>query len=196
MFKTLLWTMLFCALAASAAGPNIVNDFAVDMWRQHFGENRYIEEGLKEAAKPTPKKKTVLFYFFSLSMPQSAWVNTFDLAKRLEGHADFYGVLRGMSMKVKKELSEARARHKDLEFKIKINPIMFKDLNITRVPAFVLAECDMSAGWLQHKRCRYEYEVLGDVSIDYALQKMAERSDEAKRLLKLYDPLESRKEAR
>ncbi|OGP32477.1 MAG: type-F conjugative transfer system pilin assembly protein TrbC [Deltaproteobacteria bacterium GWC2_56_8] len=119
-----------------------------------------------------------LYYFFSFSMPMSSLETVIPQLKK----AGAIMVLRGMkddSMKeTAKALMELDGRY---GVKVNIDPPLYRRLGIDRVPAlaYVKGECSSCGNTPPEKF----YTVYGDVSLDYALERIAKEDHDAERYL-------------
>lgn len=137
-----------------------------------FGSLSSLKENwwLKAYREKQGRRRKVLFYLFSSTVPDRSVRNVLSQVKYLPRGLDFFPVLRGIpsldylrKMKTWKEMVGIR---------VKINPLIFRDVGAKVVPAFVLANCDVISGVLRSKTCVYEKVIYGDVSLRFALEKL------------------------
>jgi len=55
-------------------------------------------------------------------------------------------------------------------FKFKLNPDLFDELNVTKVPALILAECNSTP--ILNEDCNLKYMIRGDASLPYFFEKI------------------------
>jgi hypothetical protein len=101
-------------------------------------------------------KETVLtlFYFFSFGMPKLSWNTFFAQGSLLKESITSYGVLQGINQLAKENLYtdiNKTLKNDGVDYRIKVHPMMFSELNITKVPATVLAEC--KPGRFSYENC-------------------------------------------
>lgn len=130
------------------------------------------------------EKERILFFLFSLSVPEQTVENVFSAAKDIteKEKVYFYGVLRGLNRKGSRPVEAriwaylSRVNEKaGGDIRVKVNPEMFKALKVNFVPAYVLADCPVTAGIIRSKGCEYRGILYGDVSPYFAVEKFKER---------------------
>lgn len=113
------------------------------------------------------KPKYDLLILASLSMPKEAMKRLAEQAQR--AHATF--IFRGLSGNSMKQMSlDVRNAMGGVPVSTMINPMAFKQFDVTRVPAIVIAT--HQAGNVLENGCSRSQtyvKVAGDVSLDYAL---------------------------
>ena len=140
--------------------------------------------------QPVEIKGLHILYFLSLeSVPTASFNNFFHMLNRLQ-RADKdivgYGIIRGFSPHIKTVLSKEINSTK-IPYLMKFHPLLFRDLNITKVPSMVIAYCPKD---FRYKRCDYRYRVDGDVGLDYVFKivsKADKRMDKYHEILKGYE---------
>lgn len=118
------------------------------------------------------KREAYLFYLFSKSVPQSAVDSIFGQAKKLKG-VNFYGVLRGIDSK-RDVLKAVRETKNFGGITIKVNPLIFRFVGASMVPAFVYAQCPPKV-MFRSKECDFKLVIYGDMTLMGALSMMAEK---------------------
>ncbi|TWI69297.1 type-F conjugative transfer system pilin assembly protein TrbC [Pseudoduganella lurida] len=131
---------------------------------------RYAEQ----AGAQAPAAPQRLYVFVSLSMPTASLVKLAAQAARL----DVPLVLRGL---VDHSLARTASRLADIiqaapGSRFEIDPRAFRQLAITQVPAFALAASTPPCGGTCTQRPEHRI-VMGDVTLDYALERMARGDD-------------------
>ncbi|MFA6195337.1 MAG: TrbC family F-type conjugative pilus assembly protein [Sulfurimonas sp.] len=120
------------------------------------------------------EKVDTIFYFFSTSQSEYALYNFVNKVSKLESinkKLKYYGVVQGMLQE-----SELEKLYKPFEFNeslgektiIKMHPIMYKDLNLKKVPAYLFSKC--SIGEFKYKDCDNKFLVRGDITLEKALE--------------------------
>jgi hypothetical protein len=138
---------------------------------EKFGKLASLEKDwwLKLYANRQKRKKLVVFYLFSSSVPESSVRNILSQAGLVPTKVAFYPVLRGIPSL---DYLEKMRNWKEIAgITVKINPLIFRGVGAKVVPAYVLAECDVVAGVLRSKTCTYLKVLYGDVSLKFALEK-------------------------
>lgn len=140
------------------------------------GYQKEIQEALKaiEHSSNDTKKIDTIFYLFSMSQNNYVLYNfTLDASKLESVNKDikYYGVVQGiLSTENLDSLYKPFEFDKELAEKtiIKMHPIMFKDLQLDRAPAYLFSKC--SVGEFRYKSCENKYLVRGDISLHAALE--------------------------
>jgi len=145
------------------------------MYDKHFNK-KLPEMSLIRNAKLKP----TLLYFFSKSVTSTTLKNFLIRANKLKDIKS-YVVFRGFDQQAK----EILLKQKKTKLLAKIHPILFKDLNITRVPVVVYALCPDE---FREKECEYLYRMDGDMSLNKFFEVAGEKDEN---LLKYYDILEN-----
>lgn len=133
-----------------------------------FKQQRIANYGEIQAAD-SKKTSQIIFYLFSKTVPDETVKNIFKAAKKLPNKYDFYGVLRGLD---KDGLKKMETWHEIDGVTVKINPIIFDEAQVNTVPAVVYAECKTTAPILRTGSCAFKKVLFGDVSLEFALEKM------------------------
>lgn len=162
------------------------------------GDNRKdIEEALaaiKQNSTETKKVNTI-FYLFSMSQSEYTLFNFIEEVSRLEAKSldiKYYGVVQGMlSQEDLEKLYKPFKHYEELGNKtiIKMHPFIYKDLDLKRVPAYLFSKCPI--GDFQYKKCENKYLVRGDISLQAAVEVVANEDTAYKKYL---DILEGREE--
>lgn len=164
---------------ASALSSDILSEAT------HGISDRFVDsDELTAINKKLKEKHLTLFYFFSSSIPPASWNRFFAQAGEVRDSFDYYGVLRGFGPEVRGALNKDLNRtmlSEGKQYRIKVHPIMFRELNITRVPVFVLAECEGMQ--FASRKCEYLYRMDGDVSLAKFFMQLSEKE---KRFAKYY----------
>ena len=165
--KNLLIILVFITTTLSASDlddflENKVNDSKL-FYEQYFGE-------LVDDKLPKNEISPTLLIFTSKSVPQSTIRNYIKASKNLTD-IKTYLVYRGMDKDMLQTLKIISSK-KD-KFLVKVHPMMFSDLNITKVPSLVYAQCPDK---FRYKECQYLYRMDGDMSIESFFRKIAEKS--------------------
>ena len=138
-------------------------------------------EKVKSIANTNPqKKRNLVFYLFSTTVPKQTIINVFKSAKKYK-NLELYGIIRGLNRKGKKPVEKyIWSFINDINEKsgggitVKINPIIFRKAKVNLVPAFVLADCPTYYGIIRSKECQYKAVIYGDTSLDFAIEKFKE----------------------
>ena len=134
------------------------------------------------------KKVDTVFYLFSTSQTEYSLYNFVQNSHKLESvNSDFkyYGVVQGLLNKQQlEELYKPFKYKKELEGKaiIKMHPLMFKDLELTRVPAYLFSSCPSNE--FKYKECDNKFIVRGDISFVEALEIVAKEDKHYEKYLK------------
>jgi len=138
-----------------------------------------MNKNLQEKLKPQ-KKKQIIFYLFSTTVPKQTIVNVLKSAKKYK-YIEVIPVIRGLNRKEKKPVEKyIWAYMNDINNKVggnitvKINPIIFIKAEVNLVPAFVLANCPVYYGIIRSRECNYKAVIYGDTSLDFVLERFKE----------------------
>lgn len=115
-----------------------------------------------------------LLIMASLSMPKEALIRLAQQAQRAHATFIFRGLSGNSMMQMSRDVREAMG---GIAVPIVINPPAFKQFNVARVPAFVIAT--HQAGSVLVSGCsnpQTYVKVSGDVSLDYALDYIERKS--------------------
>ena len=119
------------------------------------------------------KKVDTIFYLFSTSQSEYMFYNFVEESsklKKVNKNIKYYGVVQGMlSKKQLQKLYTPFKYNKELEDDavIKMQPFIFKDLDLKRVPVYLFSKCSMSE--FKYKDCENKYIVRGEISLKKAL---------------------------
>lgn len=165
-----LFVAVTCVIAAFADNKSInfekTLQYPDEMYKKYFGKS--VKEKVQEAIKEEKSKKPTLLIFSSRSVPFSTVNNYLNNAKQL--NLKTYLVYRGLDNDLRYMLQiRADSGHK---FIAKIHPMLFHDLNITRVPVLVFAMCPEK---FRSKKCDYKYKMTGDASLSYFFELAGEK---------------------
>lgn len=122
----------------------------------------------------TNEKIDTIFYLFSTSQTEYSLYNFISAVSKLESlnkNIKYYGVVQGMLNKTELDMLYKPFKfEKELGAKtiIKMHPLMYRDLELKRVPAYLFSKC--SAGEFKYKNCENKYLVRGDISLHKALE--------------------------
>ncbi|MBW6487545.1 TrbC family F-type conjugative pilus assembly protein [Sulfurimonas sp.] len=120
------------------------------------------------------EKVDTIFYLFSMSQDATNLFNFVSDASSLETvekEIKYYGVVQGiLNNKELESLYKPFKFDEELGTKaiIKMHPLIFKDLELNRVPAYLFSKC--SSGEFQYKKCENKYLVRGDIPLHAALE--------------------------
>jgi len=155
-----------------------------EMYKKYFGKS--VKEKVQEAIKKEKSKRPTLLIFSSRSVPFSTVNNYLNNAKQL--NLKTYLVYRGLDNDLRYMLQiRADSGHK---FIAKIHPMLFHDLNITRVPVLVFALCPKK---FRSKQCDYEYKMTGDASLSYFFELASEKGNNKEMMKEYYHKLNEAK---
>jgi len=137
--------------------------FTINNYQKIFNKNSLI------------KRQTILFYLFTTNMPSNSYLNVFRQAELIRDKLPVIGILRGMDLKTKMKLDKA-FRNQKIYFNGRVNPFIFRDLDIKKAPVFIIANCEVKP-YLRYKSCKFLYRFDGDVTLSYALSKIGDYDD-------------------
>jgi len=127
-----------------------------------------------------PKKYPIILYLFSMSVPKSTVRNVFVQLRQLKKifpEIQYAGVLRGLDLKHFGRKLNKYADFLKKDEQIKIHPLIFEKLNVSKVPVFVYAKCPKI---FRYKKCDYEYMAYGDFSLKYFLELIGDANNNLK----------------
>ena len=134
--------------------------------------NKKTEKALKEHGVDTTKKNEqvdTIFYLYSMSQSEYMLFNFMQEVTKLNAVNDnlkYYGVVQGLLSKEElKKLYTPFKYHKELEEKVvvKMQPFIFRDLNLKRVPAYLFSTCPSLE--FKYKECKNKYLIRGEISL-------------------------------
>jgi len=141
------------------------------LYKQYFGD--LIDEDIYDNLLDYKEDIPTLLIFSSRSVPKATMKNYVADVNTLQlNHFIIYRGLGSETMNSFKKLAS-----KEKTFFAKVHPILFKELNITKVPTLVYALCPKE---FRYKQCKYLYRVDGDVSIEYFMQKIYDKNKDEK----------------
>lgn len=132
---------------------------------------KYVTDAL--ANKKSDEMVDTIFYLFSTSQSNYVlrqFVNDAHKLEKVRG-IRYYGVVQGMlSEDELAELYQPFKFNQELENKaiIKMQFMIFKDLNLKRVPAYLFSKCPASE--FKYSRCENKYLVRGEIPLSQALE--------------------------
>lgn len=137
------------------------------------------------------KKVDTIFYLFSMSQSEYMFYNFVEESSKLEKvnkNIKYYGVVQGMLKK--KDLQKLYTPfeyHKKLQKKaiIKMQPFIFKDLKLHRVPVYLFSKCSDSE--FKYKKCENKYLVRGEISLQKALEIVSKTDKYYSKYLKILE---------
>jgi len=133
---------------------------------------KIITQQISNNAKNT--KVDTIFYLFSTSQSEYVLYNFIKEANQLESvnkDIKYYGVVQGiLTKKQLQKLYTPFKFDKNLEGKatIKMQPFIYRDLELKRVPAFLFSKC--SARNFKYEECENKYLIRGEISLQEALE--------------------------
>lgn len=138
----------------------------------------------------TYKKVDTIFYLFSTSQSEYVFYNFVrdaSVLKSVNKDVKYYGVVQGL-------LSQENLKEIYTPFKyssipqedaiIKMQFMIFKDLDIKRVPAYLFSKCPVS---FKYKECDNKYLVRGEISLQKALEIVSKEDKYYKKYLKILE---------
>lgn len=154
-------------------------DFIEDMWDNTYGKNApitgsFIKKSLNNMSSPIKNVDTI-FYLFSLGVNDVSFNNFFFDAQRIKKDFLYFGGLNGFP-KDNLKIAFSRAVNKQyakdkVQYKVKLTPYFYKDLNVKEVPAYIFAKCpNKKDGSFKHIDCEYKYMIRGDITLTKALE--------------------------
>ncbi len=113
--------------------------------------------------------------FVSFSMPPASLTQWFNQAEKIQAPI----VIRGLvDQSFQKTQTQVHALLKEGSGGFILDPRLFEQYQINQVPAVIVR--DTSASCLPNQSCIYPYDVVyGDVSLEYALQTIAQQGENA-----------------
>lgn len=173
--------------------PNLMIDAAKLMGKGGVDPSKLAESyGKPDTSLIGESRSYQVLAFVSLSMPEGSLVRLGRDAKRIGAAVVLRGMRHGLEPGTWVRSVEALKPLVDTGADIQINPGLFEQFGVRSVPAVIL-----SPGGIADKGCVDEScsagpvgVVLGDVTLEYALDSMAERKDAvgalARRLLQAF----------
>jgi len=133
---------------------------------------RTMKEGMSKSAKDSDE----LVVFVSLSMPPAALNRIGEQAKKAGAIVVFRGLKYGLRKGAWADSMNALKPIADTGADVQINPELFERFNVQAVPTLVVSTSAPQG--CQGNQCEGgSVALVGDVSIDYALQTLAPRKD-------------------
>jgi len=139
-----------------------------------------IETLTKNILNPIKEKQVdTIFYLFSKSQNNYDFYNFIKDISLLKS-VKYYGVVQGMLSK--KDLDELYIPFKfdkTLSDKaiIKMQPFIYRDLKLKRVPAYLFSKCSSSSENFKYSECKNKYLVRGDISLHQALEIVSKKDN-------------------
>ena len=133
---------------------------------------RTMKEGMSKSAKDSAE----LVVFVSLSMPPAALNRIGEQAKKAGAIVVFRGLKYGLRKGAWADSMNALKPIADTGADVQINPELFDRFNVQAVPTLVVSAAPQEG--CQGNACAASSaSVVGDVSMDYALEKLSQRKD-------------------
>jgi conjugal transfer pilus assembly protein TrbC len=133
-------------------------------------------QSMKEATSKASKDSNELMVFVSLSMPPATLKRIGEQAKRAGAIVVFRGLKYGLRKGAWADSMNALKPIADTGADVQINPELFERFHIQVVPTLVVASSAPEG--CQGNQCEAgSVAVVGDVSMDYALETLAPRKD-------------------
>jgi len=133
-------------------------------------------QSMKEATSKASKDSNELMVFVSLSMPPATLKRIGEQAKRAGAIVVFRGLKYGLRKGAWADSMNALKPIADTGADVQINPELFERFHIQVVPTLVVASSAPEG--CQGNQCEAgSVSVVGDVSMDYALETLAPRKD-------------------
>lgn len=140
-----------------------------------------IAEQYRTLGKPAETDNPELIVFVSLSMPEESLKRIGEQAKRAGAVVAFRGLKYGLRNGGWNRSMEALKPVADTGADVQIHPELFARYNVRSVPTLVVASSPKQG--CQEDACEAQSAaVAGDVSLDYALDHLADRRDEIGRI--------------
>ena len=128
-------------------------------------------------AAPKSKMEPAIFYLFSTGMGEASIGSFMDesaaVAKRFP-EVQFYGVIRGFPESSLRDFMKRFYNKKRSGFHLKVHPGIFRTAGVSRVPAYLFAECPFP-GDFRFRSCRPEYVIRGDITLSEALRIVSDK---------------------
>ena len=125
-----------------------------------------------QQAAPAMASGPALLVFISLAMPRPSLQRLVEQAARARATLILRGLVRGSLRETAADVAALIGGH---EVAVQIDPLAFDRYAVQRVPTFVLAREERTAASCAGNRCaasEAHVRVMGDVSLDYALEAM------------------------
>lgn len=140
------------------------------------GSQEHLQTVVDSITQTTTAKEKVdtIFYLFSTSLTEYSFYNFVSVASKLERAnkgIKYYGVVQGILNETELDKLHAPFKfEKTLGEKaiIKMHPLMFRDLELKRVPAYLFSKCSVDE--FKYKECENKFLVRGDISLHKALE--------------------------
>jgi conjugal transfer pilus assembly protein TrbC len=133
-------------------------------------------QAMKEATSKAAKDANELMVFVSLSMPPASLKRIGEQAKRAGAIVVFRGLKYGLRKGAWADSMNALKPIADTGADVQINPELFERFHVQVVPTLVVASSAPEG--CQGNQCEAgSVAVVGDVSMDYALETLAPRKD-------------------
>ena len=136
-----------------------------------------IAESYKNLGKASNSDAPQLMIFVSLSMPEESLKRIGAQAKKAGAIVGFRGLKYGLSKGAWTNSLNALKPIADTGAEVQIHPELFTRYNVTAVPTLVVAAAPKQG--CQDDACAAQSaSVVGDVTMDYALERLTDRKDE------------------
>jgi len=124
------------------------------------------------------KNKYVLtiMYLYSMSVGKESLEQFMDQSANIMNkfkNIKFYAIMQNIPKIDFVKYLNSMYKPKYSNFDMKMQPYVFKDLNITKVPDFLFSECPLQFKW---KMCKNLYIVRGDITLDKALSVVSDKN--------------------
>ena len=137
-----------------------------------------IAENFKQGGpKPKDEDAPELIIFASLSRPEASLRKIGEQAKRAGAVVVFRGLKHGFAMGGWNRSMQALKPIADTGAEVQVHPELFTRYNVTAVPTVVVTATPQ-AGCQDDACAGQSASVLGDVTLDYALETLVDRKDQ------------------
>lgn len=136
-------------------------DYNVTKINAKNGENKYV---------PT------IMYLFSMSVGKESLEQFMGQSAKVMQkfhNIKFYAIMQNIPKIDFVKYLNSMYKPEYSNFDMKMQPYVFKDLNITKVPAFLFSQCPIHFKW---RACKNLYIVRGDITLDKALEVVSDKN--------------------
>jgi len=140
-----------------------------------------LAEKYKQLGKPTDSEAPELIIFVSVSMPVESLQRIGQQARQANAVVVFRGLKFGLRKGTMNDSMKAMKPVVDTGADVEIHPELFERYNVTTVPTVVVAAAPQ-AGCQDSACAAKSASVVGDVTLDYALERLTDRDDEVGRI--------------
>jgi len=180
-------TIIVCTLLLNSFGF-ATNDQNITKFLQQIDKKSHKNLSIKKLAavlKTKPVSKDIKFnknlqegnkdiltvmYLYSMSVGKQSLEQFMDQSAKVMNKFNdirFYAVIQNIPKIDFVKYLNTMYKPEYSKFDMKMQPYVFKDLNITKVPAFLFSKCPARFKW---KACKNIYIVRGDITLDKALE--------------------------